>query len=157
MKFPEPSESPSTISSDLYEADRKVAENLEISPGTIVFRIQKLLYCYQTEPYAYIVHYVRRDLAPDLLLHIEKEPRLLIALRSTTDYSLFRTEEHITALSADFLLANLLRVKPGDPLLAAYGVTSSDGRNIECTETYTNTKYSGYKHEMFISHSNSEQ
>lgn len=119
---------------DMTEADSKIAEMLDVSVGTSVYRVQRLKL--QAElPFSYVVSYVPADLAPGLDRFSGQMFYLYQCLKDTYGIVSTSIDEYITADTAKFLESNLLGVPVGAALLLSRRVAWCEGRVMEYCET----------------------
>ncbi|MCD8077344.1 MAG: GntR family transcriptional regulator [Lachnospiraceae bacterium] len=110
---------------DLVYASETVAAALEVPVGTQVYQIQRVQ-CADGMPIAIINNYLRTNNLPDLQSKAESFTSLYHMLETEYNVILLNATENITAISADFTEAQILRVPIGTPLLLV--------KRISCTE-----------------------
>lgn len=141
--FPESHASISRNALDTCEASSVVASKMGIAPGTKVYRVQRIYHA-QDVPFSYTVQYLSTSILPNIFQVIDEDWRLYILMEKYYNLHYISGEEHISAVSADFLTANLLRIQPNSPLLLTYRIASCEMGVYEYSEIYTNPTYSGY-------------
>ena len=108
-------QSPASIA--LYPASVRVAEALNVEPGKEVYRVQLLYYVEDGTPLMYKTNYVRVDVATGLERFDQMSIDLYSVLADEFGAVFERGEETVTAVGADFVDAQVLNVKVGEPLL----------------------------------------
>lgn len=123
---------------DVIQADSKIAEALQIPQLTDVYRIQRLKYCGDI-PYDYVVSYVPRTLVPGLEQYSGKAFRLKRLMNEKYQVTLTKATETFLSVAANFTMANLLRIRVGDPLLAVCHTAYGEKEIVEYTESFFRT------------------
>ncbi|MCI8464435.1 MAG: GntR family transcriptional regulator [Lachnospiraceae bacterium] len=123
---------------DRIYADRTIAGALQIPEGTSVYQIQRLLY-HDSSPFALMKNYVRTDLAPNLEQYAGDLIDLYELLRKKYHLVFFYSKEHLSAVAAGFMEANLLNVRPGTPLLFCTRYAQTQTVPLEYGQIYFRT------------------
>lgn len=110
---------------ELVPASKPVATVLEIAVGTPVYLVQRVQ-CADGMPIAIIKNYLRANSLPDLQSKVGSFTGLYSMLEREYHVILLNATENISAISADFTEAQILRIPIGSPLLLV--------RRISCTE-----------------------
>lgn len=110
---------------ELVPASQNVAAALEIPEGTSVYLVQRVQ-CADGVPIAIIKNYLRSSQVPGLQKRAGSFVGLYSMLEREYNITLLHATEHISAVSADFVEAQILRIPIGSPLLLV--------RRIACTE-----------------------
>lgn len=113
------------ISIEQVPASRNVAAALEIPEGTTVYKVQRVQ-CADGIPIAIIKNFLRANQLPNLQEKAGSFVGLYNMLEREYNILLLNATEHISAVSADFTEAQILRIPIGSPLLLV--------RRIACTE-----------------------
>lgn len=113
------------ISIELVPASPSVAQALDISAGTPVYHVQRVQ-CADGMPIAIIRNYLRANLLPGLENKIGHFTGLYNMLEQEYNVILLNAMENISAISADFIESQILRIPIGTPLLLV--------RRVSCTE-----------------------
>lgn len=113
------------ISIEQVPASRNVAAALEIPEGTTVYKVQRVQ-CADGIPIAIIKNFLRANQLPNLQEKVGSFVGLYNMLEREYNILLLNATEHISAVSADFTEAQILRIPIGSPLLLV--------RRIACTE-----------------------
>ncbi|GHV68707.1 hypothetical protein AGMMS49928_08890 [Spirochaetia bacterium] len=132
------------IALDLVEADKEASMVLNLEPGDLVYRIQRIRIIEET-PYLYRVQYLRRDLMPDLEKYITEIESSITFYEKLYDIHITSSEEHISAKSADFVESRILGVKTGTALLCTKRINICEKGPFEYAEFIANPEYQGYK------------
>lgn len=112
-------------------ASQKVADYLQISPGTPVIVIERLRFVQET-PIQLVTTYIPFSLCPALLDENMTDQSLYAFLEQTCGVFIARGRRSIEAVPANEYEARLLRVQRGAPLILLDSVSfSSDGVAIE--------------------------
>lgn len=117
-------------------ATHEIAEALEVSEKTNVYRVQRLV-CLNDIPFSIMVNYIREDFAPNLIVHESEITDLYGFLKNIYGLYYKNSKESIMATSADLLDASLLEVPVGTPLLYSERVAQCDKGPLE----YAITKF----------------
>ena len=123
---------------DQVFADQKIAEALQIPEKTPVYQVQRLL-CTDSLPFALMKNYVRTDVAPGLEQYTEELIDLYKLLQEKYNAVFFTGKEHISAATAGFTEAHLLKVAPGTPLLFCTRYAQTHTLPLEYGQTYLRT------------------
>ena len=99
---------------DIVPAEIRVAQQLQIAPGDMVNRVQRLQMVNDLV-YGYIVDYIPTKLVPHF--HIDKGEFFYDALEKNYGMTHESAEETISAVNAGFVEARMLDINPGSPLL----------------------------------------
>lgn len=119
---------------DIIPAETKVAEALQLSPGTSVYRLQRIKSVNDTI-FSYVTSYVPTTLAPDLESYNGEILFLYKFLQEHYGISYENSTDVISASTAGFIESHLLNVKPGTPLLVFRRVTYSKNIPFEYSES----------------------
>lgn len=106
---------------DSMEAGGEVAERLEIPVGTKIARVQRLQLADQV-PVTLMENYIPYNLVPGIEEYQDKFVALYQFLEETYGISIERTKDRIFAVSATFMEAQVLDIKPRDALLVVQRV-----------------------------------
>jgi GntR family transcriptional regulator len=126
------------VSSQLVNADTRVADRLRIPAGDRVFKIRRVRMadrqpiCYQV---SYVPHGLLSNVAPDEFRRGSLYQRLEAALGEP----LYEAEECIEVMRADPYRAGLLQIKTGAPLLVLERLTlTRSGKAVEYNRSFYN-------------------
>lgn len=104
----------------IVEADSRVADALQIAPGSAVFTLERLRMA-DSEPLTVQVAHIPAQLVPDL--ELAPETSLYEVLQRRYDLYPARAKETYFAAAADGPTAELLQIAPGSPVFAVERVT----------------------------------
>ena len=110
---------------DIIPAPSKVAQYLEIEPGTEVYSIERLRYV-ENEPILLVTTYIPCKSVPGLTNHNLETQSLYELLENTYGLKLARGRRAVEAVSANRREAKLLQISRGDPLILLDSVTYLD-------------------------------
>lgn len=113
------------ISIEQVPASQNVATALEVPEGTTVYMVQRVQ-CADGVPIAIIKNFLRASQVPGLQEKAGSFVGLYNMLEREYNIILLHATEQISAISADFVEAQILRIPIGSPLLLV--------RRIACTE-----------------------
>lgn len=119
---------------DMIPAGAAVAAALQITPGDMVYRFQRLQMVDQTV-FGYMVNYISRQTAPDLPAKGELAIRLYDHLKANYGIQITEVTETVDAIGAGFMEAQYLHVEINTPLLVLKRIAREDERVIEYCET----------------------
>lgn len=137
----------SSAAAETVPASEEVAAALELEPGTLVYRIQKI-WTLNDHPENYMVMYINRNIMPGYRKYIDEPTRLYTLLEEKYGLHFLRAEEHISARNAEFLEANLLGLNVGDAILYTTRTAYCEQGPFEHAIFYGNPNYTGYKVEL---------
>jgi len=119
-----------------YPADPELADKLQVTPGTLLTNIQRVIVADRT-PVAYML-----DVVPSSILSLaDVDERfngsVLDLLRQTPDIQITRAITNIVALNADAFLADKLNLNPGQAvLLLEETLFDQEGEAVEFSRNY---------------------
>lgn len=125
----------SDILCDEVSAKPEVAKALNIPGGETVYRL-RWLHTINDLPYLYLINYVRKDLAPDLPSHIYGISSLYPLLMKEYELKFDRADETVEPVIADFILAKILEVPTGTPLIKLFRSAFFSKGPAECSESF---------------------
>jgi len=115
---------------DYVPASSDVAEALQLPPGSIIQKAQRLNER-KGEPYSFLTTHVPASIGK-AWSESEMKHKPLITLLEESGYGVVRAEQQVTAVLADGQTAQLLNVAAGSPLLKILRVAfSKDGQAVE--------------------------
>lgn len=114
---------------DVIEAAGEVAESLELLPGTPVARVQRLQLA-DGSPVTLMENYIPYSLVPGIEAHENKFVALYQFLEETYGITIDSTKDRIFAVSASFIEAQVLEIKPRDALLVVQRTCYKDSRPV---------------------------
>ena len=120
---------------DRVSADVEIANALAVEEGEIVFRIQRIL-CNDGKPFAFVINYLRSDVAPDLDTYQGQFYNLYQFMEQHYQMVFKSASEHVSAVRAGFIEAHLLDVQPGEALLLCTRYAQSENCPMEFAKTY---------------------
>lgn len=104
---------------DTIPAPASIAGQLQVEPGTMIYRLERIL-CAQQTPAAYVKNYYRCDLIPGFERFsgdLEALKNVYWLLENEYHVYFFSGQEYISAQLSGFFDSGLLELKPGTPLL----------------------------------------
>ena len=107
----------SQINIDLIPAKKEVANALDRVPGSMLYRLQRLVRLLDGRPVALLVNLIPSDLVPNFQSYANTFTDLYSFLSETYGIEYLSSQEHITAKAATILESNALNVEVGSPLL----------------------------------------
>lgn len=113
------------VSVELVPANASVASALDIPTGTPVYMVQRVQ-CADGMPIAMIKNYLRTNDLPDLPSKIGTSPGLYRMLEREYRIILLHAMENISAVSADFIEAQILHIPIGSPLLLVRRISHTE-------------------------------
>ncbi len=122
-----------------------ISELLDIPVGSEVYKIERVQYA-DDSPIAFITNYLRASMVPDLADYINTFSSLYAFLESHYHITLTSAEEKLSAISASFTDAQILKIAPGTPLLLSKRLTYVDSTPFE----YSFAKLSAQKYEYSV-------
>lgn len=125
----------SDILCDEIAAKPEVAKALDIPSGEIVYRL-RWLHTINDLPYLYLVNYLRKDLTPDLPDHVGGISSLYPVLMKEYDLKFVRADEAVEPVIADFILAKILEIPSGTPLIKLFRSAVFSKGPAECSESF---------------------
>ncbi|MEM1867553.1 MAG: GntR family transcriptional regulator [Thermosphaera sp.] len=126
--------------------DKEVAQKMSISLDEKVIRLQRVRFAYD-EPIALQTNYIRYKFCPDLIDRGLIEESLYKTLEEVYGLRLMWAEQTMVAKPADDYEAQLLKIKPGQPLLAFERLTYlENGEVIE----YVRSVYRGDRYKFVM-------
>lgn len=111
---------------DTIKPDEQLAHQLQISEKTDVVRVQRLQMA-NKKPIAYITDYVVASLVSGIEKDVGKFVSLYRHLEKNYGVSITSAVDTIKAQTADFMLAEMLGISAGSPILANHRVVYSHG------------------------------
>lgn len=123
---------------DQIPADTEIADALEITCGTMVYRIQRSLYMDQY-PLALMKNYIRQDMAPGLEQYGDQLDNLYPLLLEKYGLEFFSGKEYVSAATAGFMEAEILKVSPGTSVLFCTRYAKTRTLPLEYGQTYLRT------------------
>lgn len=121
---------------DTVKADERLAAVLGVRKGDSLYRLQCLRYL-DGEPLSLMTSYIPQEMAPGLEKHDESLFDLESVLEEDYALRLERVEDIITAESADYVTARLLKVPVRTAVLALRRTGYSGSVVVEYTEVLT--------------------
>ncbi|MFV0459129.1 MAG: GntR family transcriptional regulator [Actinomycetales bacterium] len=116
------------------QAEGEVCEHLQVPPGAVIHRIERLRTA-ATEPIAYEIAHVPGPL-PELAEHLERIGSLYRTLHEVYGVELVTVEDTVETVLADPVQANLLGVDTGLPMLLVHRTGwDAGGRAAEWTRS----------------------
>ncbi len=103
---------------DKVVAPSIVQESLLLPPNTKVYRVQRVQ-CANDQPVALIINYLKENLAPNLEQYQGKFIALYKFLENKYNIILTEATETLSAVSADFMESQILKIPTGAPLLCS--------------------------------------
>jgi GntR family transcriptional regulator len=122
-----------------------VAHALCLGDGTKVHRVQRVQ-CADSTPIAIMVNYIVESIAPDLEKYADKFISLYQVLENQYGVIFKDSEEHLSAVSADFSESQILKVPPGAPLLCNRRICTTEQGPFE----YSVSKFVADKYEFSV-------
>ncbi|MEJ2735323.1 MAG: GntR family transcriptional regulator [Anaerolineae bacterium] len=117
-------------------ATRKLADKLQIEPGTPLLRVDRVLVTDGT-PVAYMDDYTLGTILSSADIDDTFNGSVLDLLRQKPDLQVVQVQADIVALNADASLAKKLKVKPGQAVLLLEELLfDQDGKAIEFSRNY---------------------
>jgi GntR family transcriptional regulator len=117
-------------------ATRKLADKLQIEPGTPLLRVDRVLVADGT-PVAYMDDYTLGTILSSADIDDTFNGSVLDLLREKPDLQVVQVQADIVALNADAFLAQKLKVKPGQAVLLLEELLyDQDGKAIEFSRNY---------------------
>ncbi len=117
-------------------ATRKLADKLQIEPGTPLLRVDRVLVADGT-PVAYMDDYTLGTILSSTDIDDAFNGSVLDLLRQKPDLQVFQVQADIVALNADASLAKKLKVKAGQAVLLLEELLfDQDGKAIEFSRNY---------------------
>ncbi len=107
---------------DKVTAPGIVQEELLLPPNAKVYRVQRVQ-CANGQPVALIINYLKENLVPNLEEYQDKFTALYKFLESKYNIILTEATETLSAASADFMEAQILKIPTGSPLLCSKRVS----------------------------------
>ena len=101
---------------DTVEAEGEVAEGLELLPGTQIARVQRLQLA-DGDPVTLMENYIPYSLVPGIEAYENKFVALYQFLEEMYGITIDSTRDRIYAVSASFMEAQVLNIRPRDALL----------------------------------------
>lgn len=121
-------------------ASAAVAALLDVTEGQPVLRLERLR-SVDEGPVAFLINYVRLDLAPDLGAADFNQQSLFVELETTHGLKISSGRRTFNAVAASSDLAGKLGVEQNFPLLHLEQITYlSDGRPIECSDVWIHSE-----------------
>lgn len=114
---------------DMVEADGEVAESLEILPGTQIARVQRLQLA-DGDPVTLMENYIPYSLVPGIEAYENKFVALYQFLEETYGIMIDSTRDRIFAVSASFMEAQVLNIRPRDALLVVQRTCYKNGSPV---------------------------
>lgn len=116
---------------DVTRANDKVAEYLDVAPGTDIVEIQRLRFIHD-EPIQVVTTYIPLTISPDLP-NIDLTHRSLYEyLETANNIKIYRGKRYIEAVLASEEQAKLLDIDEGDPLIMLDSVSyTKSGQAVE--------------------------
>lgn len=99
-----------------------VQEELLLPPNAKVYRVQRVQ-CANGQPVALIINYLKENLVPNLEQYQDKFTALYKFLENKYNIILTEATETLSAASADFMEAQILKIPTGAPLLCSKRVS----------------------------------
>ena len=96
----------------------KVIEELKLAQGTTVYCLQRIM-CADEVPIAIMTNYLKKDYLPDFKQYLNSFIGLYRFLEETYGIVIIKSDEYISAASADFLESQILGVSMGTALLCS--------------------------------------
>ena len=125
----------SDILCDEIAAKPEVAEALDIPSGESVYRL-RWLHTVNDSPYLYLVNYLRKDLTPDLPSHVGGISSLYPVLMKEYNLKFEHAKETVEPVIADFILAKLMEIPTGTPLIKLFRSAEFSKGPAECSESF---------------------
>lgn len=119
---------------DMVSAEGSVADGLDVSPGTLVYRIQRLQLV-DGIPFGYMVNYTTEEATPDLNAKGDLVTNLYGHLFHLYGIRVSEIEETVDAINAGFMEARYLQVDTGTPLVLLRRIARGDDGPVEYCET----------------------
>lgn len=131
------------ISADVVSADANIAGHLQIAPGTQVYAIKRVRYA---DDYVMGVETAYLECAhyPGLIEHFRNGGSLYQLLRDRYNVRLLRAEQLVDAIAANHMVASLLEIPTGAPVLMMERTTFT--YNDEPIEFVVSTYKAGFVH-----------
>ncbi|QBE95788.1 HTH-type transcriptional repressor YvoA [Blautia producta] len=130
---------------DVIKDSAEMSEALELSPGTEIARVQRLQLA-DDIPVALMENYIPYPLVPGIETYQDKFVALYQFLETVYGITIDSTKDRIYAVSATFLEAQALDIKPRDALLVVKRICYSSGRPV-CAD---HVKVIGSRYEVEI-------
>jgi len=111
---------------DLVKPSDTLACDLQISENTDVIRVQRLLNA-NKKPIAYITDYILAHIVRGIEKDVGKFVSLYQHIEKNYGVSITSAVDIIKAQTADFMLAEMLNISPGSPILANHRIVYSLG------------------------------
>lgn len=120
---------------DQIPADTKAAAALGLSPGAMVYRLQRVKFVNGTV-FCYTVSHIPCELTPNLKEYNNEIVFLYQFLKDTYGISRTSSRINVSAVNAGFLESKLLDVPIGSPLLLNVRVAFCDEKPFEYNESF---------------------
>lgn len=130
---------------DRVSASNEIAEALEIQPGDSVFRLQRVQ-CADGEPIAIMLNYLRESAVPGFDQHVNAFTSLYAFLESQYRLVFKDAVEYLSAIAADFVDSQILKIPTGAPLLFSRRISRTESGPFE----YASTKLVAGKYEYSV-------
>jgi len=131
---------------DIISADKQLADELEIPEGTSVARIQRLQLA-DEEPVTLMENYIEYAKVPGIEAYENQFVALYQFLEEKFGLQIDETRDRISAKSATFMEAQVLKTEPKDALLVVHRVTYWQNRPV----SIDHVRIIGSKYEVEIS------
>ena len=131
---------------DIISADKQLADELEIPEGTSVARIQRLQLA-DEEPVTLMENYIEYAKVPGIEAYENQLVALYQCLEEKFGLQIDETRDRISAKSATFMEAQVLKTEPKDALLVVHRVTYWQNRPV----SIDHVRIIGSKYEVEIS------
>lgn len=113
-----------------------VAERLQLAPGTPVVRVRRIRYA-DGEPVGVNTSHLRADLCPNVLQENLAEGSLYTLLERRYGLRITRAERVLQSMTCPAPLAEMLEVRPGEPVVQLTGVVYTEhGVPLDYCEEY---------------------
>lgn len=123
----------------------KVREALKLEEGSTVYCLQRIM-CADEIPIAIMTNYLKKDDIPDFKQHLNSFVGLYRFLEEVYGVVVIKSEEYISAASADFLESQILGVSMGTALLLSRRV----GYTVKGPFEYASNKLVGDRYEFSV-------
>ena len=120
---------PSSMQIDLIQAGEQIAQDLEISPGERIVRIQRIQFA-NNQPIAIMHNHLLPDLVPGIEGYLNKFTSLYRFLETRYNIAIDSSWDRISAKNADLMEARMLQVPVGTALLFMKCVCYQEGRPV---------------------------
>lgn len=123
----------------------KVLEEMKLERRTVMYCLQRIM-CADEIPIAIMTNYLRRESVPDFKQHLNSFIGLYRFLEETYGIVVTKSDEYISATSADFLESQILGVSMGTALLCSRRV----GYTVQGVFEYAVNKLIGDRYEFSV-------